>query len=133
MGLLIKLWILALPTFLVIDLLWLGVVARPFYRAQLGPLMRENVNWTAALAFYLIYVAGIVILVVEPAVERESLVHALALGAVLGLVAYAAFDLTSLATLQGFPWAMAIVDLLWGTVLTAAVSGITYKLWFLLS
>jgi len=128
----LKLFTLALPTFLVIDLLWLGVVARPFYKAQLGSLMKADVNWVAALVFYVIYVCGIVLLAVWPAVERESFIRAVALGAVLGLVAYAAYDLTNLATLEGFPPAMAMVDLVWGTVLTGSVSAITYKLWFLL-
>lgn len=132
MGLLPKLFAIALPTFLVIDLTWLGIVARPFYRSQLGPLMRADVNWIAAVLFYCIFVAGIVVLAVWPAVERESLSQAITLGAILGLVAYAAYDLTNLATLAGFPTAMAVVDLIWGTVLTGTVSAITYKVWFLL-
>jgi uncharacterized membrane protein len=129
----LKLFAIAFPTFLVIDLVWLGVLARPFYQAQLGPLMKENPNWAAALVFYVIFVAGIVILAVLPAVERRSLGHALAMGAVLGLVSYAAYDLTNLATLRDFPRTVAMVDLVWGTLLTGGVSAITYKLWFLLS
>jgi len=131
-GQFLKLFAIALPTFLAIDLVWLGIVARPFYRSQLGPLMREDVNWVAAFLFYGIFVAGIVILAVGPAVERESFSQAVILGAVMGLVAYAAYDLTNLATLNGFPTAMAIVDLIWGTVLTGTVSAITYKVWFLI-
>jgi uncharacterized membrane protein len=126
-----KLFGIALPVFLVIDLIWLGVLARPFYQAQLGPLMKEDVDWGAAIIFYLIFVAGIVVLAVLPAVEKESFLRAVALGAMLGLVSYAAFDLTGLATLTGFPRTMAIVDLIWGTVLTATVSAVTYKIWFL--
>jgi uncharacterized membrane protein len=128
----LKLFAIALPTFLAIDLIWLGIVARPFYRSQLGPLMRADVGWGAAFLFYGIFVAGIVILAVWPAVEGESFSQAIFLGAVLGLVAYAAYDLTNLATLAGFPTAMAVVDLIWGTVLTAGVSAITFKVWFLL-
>lgn len=126
-----KLFAIALPVFLVIDLIWLGIVARPFYQVQLGPLMREDVKWGAAFLFYLIFVAGIVVLAVLPAVQRESFLQAAALGAMLGLVSYAAFDLTGLATIQGFPQTMALVDLVWGTVLTATVSAATYKIWFL--
>ena len=125
-----KLYAIALPTFLAIDLVWLGIVARPFYQAHLGPLMREDVNWVAALVFYAVFVAGIVILAIWPAVQKESFLLALALGAVLGLVSYAAYDLTNLATLQGFPQTVALVDLVWGTILTGAVSAITFKLWF---
>jgi len=129
----LKLYAVALPTFLVVDLIWLGVVARSFYRDQLGHLMRPDVNWAAALAFYAIFVAGIVILAVWPAVERESLARALALGALLGLVSYAAYDLTNLATLRDFPLTMAMVDLVWGAVLCATVSGVTYAVWFRLA
>lgn len=121
-----KLYAVALVTFLVIDLIWLGVVARSFYRAQLGHLLRADVNWAAAMAFYVIFVAGIVVLVVWPAVEQQSLLRAVALGALLGLVTYAAYDLTNLATLKGFPAAVAAVDLAWGAVLCATVSAITY-------
>ncbi len=125
-----KLFAIALPVFLIIDLIWLGLLARPFYQSQLGPLMKEDVNWGAAILFYIIFVVGIVVLAVFPAIQRESFLHALALGAMLGLVSYAAFDLTGLATLQGFPGTMAFVDLVWGTVLTATVSAVTYKIWF---
>lgn len=121
-----KLYAVALVTFLVIDLIWLGVVARSFYRDQLGHLLRADVNWAAAMAFYVIFVAGIVVLVVGPAVEQQSLLRAVALGALLGLVTYAAYDLTNLATLKGFPAAVAAVDLAWGAVLCATVSAITY-------
>lgn len=124
----VKLYAVALPTFLVIDLVWLGVVARPFYQGEMGHLMRAQVNWAAAIAFYLLFVAGIVVLAVWPAVERQSFAHALALGALLGLVTYAAYDLTNLATLEGFPLRVALVDLAWGTVLCAAVSAITFRL-----
>ena len=122
----LKLYAIALPTFLALDLVWLGLVARSFYKAQLGHLMRVNVNWGAASAFYLVFVAGIVVLVVLPAIERESLTRALLLGALFGLVTYAAYDLTNLAVLEGFPLKIALVDLLWGTVLCASVSAITY-------
>ena len=118
--------LVAVVTFFVIDLLWLGVVARPFYQTQLGHLMRANVNWVAAIVFYLVFVTGIVLLVVWPAVERHSLAHALLFGALLGLVTYAAYDLTNLATLEGFPLKVAVVDLVWGMVLCSTVSAVTY-------
>lgn len=122
----VKLYGAALVTFLVIDLIWLGVVARSFYQHQMGHLMRANVNWVAAIAFYLVFVAGIVVLAVWPAVERQSLAQAIVLGALLGLVTYAAYDLTNLATLEGFPLTVVLVDMVWGTVLCASVSAITY-------
>jgi uncharacterized membrane protein len=122
-----KLYAVALPAFLVMDLIWLGVVARSFYQGQMGHLMRAQVNWVAAIAFYLLFVAGIVVLAVWPAIERQSFTYALALGALLGLVTYAAYDLTNLATLEGFPLTVALVDLAWGTVLCATVSAVTYR------
>lgn len=121
-----KLYAVAFVSFMVIDLIWLGVVARSFYRNQLGHLMRADVNWGAAVAFYLVFVLGIVVLVVRPAIERESLASALLLGALFGLVTYAAYDLTNLATLEGFPVRMVVVDLVWGMALCTAISGITY-------
>ena len=124
-----RLFAVALPTFLVIDLVWLGIVARPFYQAQMGHLMRANPNWAAAFAFYLVFVAGIVVFVVWPAVEAKSLARALTVGAFFGLVTYAAYDLTSLAVVEGFPLKIALVDLAWGMVLCASVSGITYGVW----
>jgi len=125
----LKLYAIALPTFLAIDLLWLGVIARSFYQSQLGHLMRPNVNWVAALAFYVVFVVGIVILVVGPAIERHSLLRAVLLGALLGVVTYAAYDLTNLAVLEGFPLAMAVVDVTWGAVVCGTVSGVTYRVW----
>jgi len=122
----IKLYAVAVVTFFVIDLVWLGVVARSFYQNQMGHLMRAEVNWTAAILFYLIFVVGIVVLAVWPAVERQSLGRAIGLGALLGLVTYAAYDLTNLATLDGFPFGVVLVDLTWGTVLCGSVSAVTY-------
>jgi uncharacterized membrane protein len=124
-----KLYAVALPTFLAIDLLWLGVLARPFYKAEIGHLMRADVNWLAAFAFYLVFVAGIVVFAVWPAIEKESLSRALRLGAFLGLVTYAAYDLTSLAVMKGFSLKITLVDLAWGTVLCASVAAITYTIW----
>ena len=126
LGGFLKLYSVAVVTFLVIDLVWLGVVARSFYQEQMGHLMRPNVNWAAAFAFYLIFVLGIVVLSVMPAVDRESLTHAIILGGLLGLVTYAAYDLTNLATLDGFPLKVALVDLVWGTELCATVSAVTF-------
>ncbi len=116
----------AMVTFLALDLLWLGIVARGFYANQLGHLMRPDVRWGAAFLFYAIYVLGIVVLAVLPALDAGSLARAAGLGALLGLVAYAAYDLTNMATLAGFPARMVVVDLIWGTVLTTAVASAAF-------
>ena len=110
----------------IIDAIWLSVVANKFYKSQLGPLLLEKPNMIAAVLFYVIYVIGIVVFAVMPAVAAGDWKVALGLGALLGLVAYAAYDLTNLATLKGFPVKIVIVDLLWGTALTAAVAALTY-------
>ena len=91
-----KLYGVALITFFAMDLLWLGVVARGFYQTHMGHLMKPSVNWAAAVAFYLLFLVGLVVLVILPAVERQSFAHAVLLGALFGLVTYAAYDLTNL-------------------------------------
>jgi len=122
----LKLYAIAVVIFFIIDLTWLGILARSFYQEQMGHLIRASVNWSAALVFYAVFVVGIVVLAVWPAVEKQSLGHAVVLGALLGLVTYAAYDLTNLATLDGFPFKVVLVDMIWGTLLCATVSGITY-------
>lgn len=119
----LKLYLAAAAVFFALDLTWLGVVAKKFYSAQMGHLMRADAQWGPAVLFYLIYVAAIIVLCVKPGLERDSVGRAVALGAMFGLAAYAAFDLTGLALLKDFPLKGALVDLTWGTVVTASVSG----------
>jgi uncharacterized membrane protein len=123
---LLKLYLPALVVFLVLDALWLGVVARGFYREQLGDLMRPDVRWGAALLFYLLFIAAVLVFVVLPALERGSLAYAIGMGAFFGLVAYATYDLTNLAVLRGFPAKVAVVDMAWGAAVTAATSGAAF-------
>lgn len=122
----IKLFAIALPVFSAIDMVWLGLVAKDFYRVQIGTLMKTDVNWTAAVIFYLIFIAGLVVFVVSPAVEKSSWTHALLFGALFGLVCYATYDLTNLAVAKNWPLLVTIVDLAWGAVLASSVSVITY-------
>jgi uncharacterized membrane protein len=122
----LKLYIIALPAFFAIDMIWLGLVAKDFYRAQIGALMKPDVNWVAAIIFYLIFIAGLVVFVITPAMEKGSWIHALLFGALLGLVCYATYDLTNLAVTKDWPLLVTIVDLVWGAVLAAGVSTITY-------
>lgn len=126
MAFYLKLYAACTAVFFALDIAWLGFVAKGFYQRQMGHLLADQTKWGAAIAFYLIYVAAIVVLCVLPAVEKQSAMRALALGAVFGLAAYAAFDLTSLALLKGFPGGVVPVDLLWGVVLTASVSAAGY-------
>ncbi len=121
-----KLCLIALPVFFAIDMVWLGIVAKDFYAKQIGALMKPNVNWIAAMVFYLIFIAGLVVFVVTPAMNKSSWTHALLFGALFGLVCYATYDLTNLAVAKDWPLLMTIVDLAWGATLSASVSTITY-------
>ncbi len=114
--------------FFAIDIFWLGLIAPKFYSSQLGSLMTDKVNWTAALIFYLLYIVALLILIINPAVKEESIKMALMNGALFGLVAYATYDLTNLATLKNWPLLMTIVDLIWGTFITSATATIATKL-----
>jgi uncharacterized membrane protein len=122
----IKLFLIALPVFVVIDMVWLVLVAKKFYQDQIGFLMKPDINWFAAIIFYLLFISGLIIFVISPAVEKHSWVHALLFGALFGLITYATYDLTNLATLKDWPLLVTVVDLIWGTVLAASISGITY-------
>lgn len=121
-------FLVAFAVFMVIDLIWLGVIAAPFYRNQIGFLMAKNVNWVAAILFYVIFIAAMVIFVIQPALVEKSLLSAVLMGALFGLVTYATYDLTNLATLEGWPITLVIVDIIWGMSLSVLVSAITYIL-----
>lgn len=122
----LKLFFISLPVFFAIDMVWLGLVSKSFYRNQIGFLMTPNVNWVAAIIFYLIFIAGLVFFVILPAIEKGSLVYALLAGAFFGFVTYATYDLTNLATVKNWPILVTLVDLAWGAVLASSVSTITY-------
>jgi uncharacterized membrane protein len=122
----IKLFLIALPVFFVIDMVWLVLVAKKFYQGQIGFLMKPDINWFAAIIFYLLFIAGLVIFVISPAVEKHSWVHAFLFGALFGLITYATYDLTNLAILKAWPLLVTVVDLIWGTALTSSSSLITY-------
>lgn len=108
--------------FFAIDIVWLGFIAKNLYAKYLEHYLSPDVNWTAAMIFYLLYIAGICVFSVFPAVEKNSLFYAAIYGAFLGLVAYATYDLTNYATLKNWPLKIVIIDLIWGTILTSSVS-----------
>jgi uncharacterized membrane protein len=116
------LYLITLAVFFLIDMVWLGVVAKGFYRKHLGPMMSPRVNWAAAVLFYLLFIVGLVVFAVRPALASGKSLQALLLGALLGLVSYATYDLTNLATLKDWPIVVTVVDLIWGAVLGGAVS-----------
>lgn len=122
----IKLYLIALPIFLILDGLWLGLIAKTFYAKQIGFLFKTDINWIAALIFYLLFIVALILFVINPAIEKGSLMHALLFGALFGFITYATYDLTNLATLKDWPIMVTIVDLIWGSFVTAAVSTLTF-------
>lgn len=117
-------YISALIAFFAIDMIWLGLVAKSFYRNQLGALMADNPNWSVAIIFYLFYITGIVFFAVKPAIEADHILKASLYGALFGFFCYATYDLTNLATLKDWPVKMVVVDIIWGTVLTGSCATI---------
>jgi uncharacterized membrane protein len=119
-------YLAAAIAFLVLDLVWLGWIAGGFYRSALGGLLLETPNIPAAVAFYALYLAGVLVFAVRPAFAAKSLRKAVVSGALFGFFAYATYDLTNLATLKGWSLAVSVVDILWGTVLTALTATVGY-------
>ena len=122
----VKLYFLALPIFFAIDMVWLGLVAKTFYAEQIGFLMTKDVKWAAALIFYALFIAGLVFFVITPSLEKKDWMHALFAGMFFGLITYATYDLTNLATLKNWPIVVTIVDLLWGMTVSGLVSILSY-------
>ena len=119
-------YLAGLIAFLLIDFVWLKYVALGFYRGHIGHLMLDKPNLAIAGLFYLFYVVGVVVLAVNPALEKGQWTTALLYGALLGFVAYGTYDITNLATLKSWPAVVSVVDMIWGTVLTASVATISY-------
>ena len=113
-------WCVALLTFLSADGLWIGLVARNFYREKIGHLMSDQVQWWAVAIFYPLFVTGLLVFVIQPALQSQmSLLRVVGLGAFFGGVAYAAYDLTNQATLKNWPLSMTLVDMAWGAFVAA--------------
>jgi len=118
----LKLYFATLAVFFAVDMLWLGVISRAFYQKHLGFLMAPQVNWFAALVFYFLFIAGVLVFVVLPGIKEDVLATTLIKAAFFGLITYATYDLTNLATVKNWPLVITIVDLIWGMVLTTIVS-----------
>lgn len=124
----LKIYLITLTTFLILDGIWLTFVAQNFYKSQIGHLMSPNPNLLFALIFYLLFVIGLVIFSIQPAIESKSLRKAIILGGLFGFMTYATYDLTNLATLNNWPLLVTSIDLVWGTFVSATVSLISYKI-----
>jgi uncharacterized membrane protein len=118
----LKLYFSTLLVFFAVDMVWLGLVARTFYSKYLGYLMAPNVNWLAAILFYLLFIVGILVFVVLPGLKSGSMRDTLLRAALFGLITYATYDLTNLATLRDWPLVLSVVDMAWGTTLSVIVS-----------
>lgn len=121
-----KLYAATLLGFLAIDIVWLAFVARGFYKRQLGFLLSDQPNWWAAVIFYLLFIAGLLVFAIAPGLQAGSIRKALLLGAFFGLVTYATYDLTNQATVKSWPWIVTVVDMAWGTALAASVTAFGY-------
>lgn len=128
----IKLYAVALVVFLAIDMVWLGVIARGMYQKHLGYLMAPEINWWAAFTFYALFILGLLVFVIVPGLEEKSLFAVVWRAALFGLVTYATYDLTNLATVKNWPMLVTVIDLIWGAVLSTIVSIVSYYagLWF---
>ena len=121
-----KIYGLTLLVFLAVDFFWLGLIAKGFYRRNLGHLFSEEVNWAAAFLFYLLFILGMMVFVIYPSIKSQAAMQALWMGMLYGLVTYATYDLTNLALLKDWPATIVVVDILWGIVLSGTVSTAGY-------
>jgi uncharacterized membrane protein len=124
----LKLYALTVPIFFVIDIIWLGIVAKEFYRRKLDFILSPQVNWTAAVIFYLMYIAGILFFAVRPAVISSSWAQAAGLGALFGFFTYATYDLTNMATIKDWPLIIVVFDIVWGVCLCTIVATISFMI-----
>jgi len=124
----LKIYFITLIVFFLVDIVWLAVISKKLYAKYLGYIMTDQVNWVAALVFYALFIAGLIFFVINPALVKDSLRYAILAGGFFGLITYATYDLTNLATLKDWPVLITVVDLIWGTFVTATTSGITFYL-----
>jgi len=128
----IKIYIIAVPIFFLVDLLWLGVIAKDIYQKQLGHLLKATPNWPIAVLFYLLFIAGLVVFVISPAILKGSWQQALVYGAFFGFITYMTYELTNYSLIKDWPWPIVIIDIIWGMVLAVIVSLGTFYIYNLL-
>jgi uncharacterized membrane protein len=119
-------WLASAAAFLALDAIWLSQMTSRFYRPAMGELLAPKPNLAAAVAFYLLYVSGVLLLAVIPAIEKGGMAKAATLGAIVGLLAYGTYDLTNHATLKDWPLRVTLVDMVWGTLLTSLAASAGY-------
>lgn len=122
----IYIYLVSVPVFFLIDMFWLGLVAPGFYKSQIGHLLSQSVNWPVAIVFYLLFLVGLIIFAIAPAIEAKAWTHALLYGALFGFFTYLTYDFTNWATMKDWPALVSIVDVAWGTFLSATTATVTY-------
>ncbi len=120
------LFLISAATFFAIDMIWLGLIAKNFYKEKLSFIFTGQINWTAAIIFYLIYIAGVLYFAVSPGIQSGNFKMTLFNGAILGFLCYATYDLTNMATIKQWPLIVVFVDILWGAFITACVAAVSY-------
>ncbi len=122
-------YFIVLVVFLAIDAVWLSMAGRLVYVPEIGALLKDKPDFLVAFIFYAIYALGLLMFVVSPGLAAPGLAKTLLWGGLFGFVAYATYDLTNLATMKGFTFRIAMIDLVWGSVLSASVS--TVAVWLI--
>jgi uncharacterized membrane protein len=123
----LKVYGVALSVFLVVDLIWIGIIARNFYQDQLGFILASSPNLTAAIIFYLMFVAGLLFFAVAPGLKETGLKDSLFRAALFGILTYGTYDLTNLALIEGWPVLVTVVDIIWGMILSITVCMVSLK------
>ncbi len=124
----LAIWAIAAVIMIAIDMVWLTWLGRGFYMQEIGGLLLDTPNLPAALAFYVLYSVGVVVIIIAPALETQSVMRALIYGIIFGLVAYGTYDLTNLAVMKGFTTKIALIDMAWGGLITGFTSAVTVKI-----
>lgn len=122
----IRNYVISFIVFFIIDILWLGLIAKNIYNKYLGYIIKDNFNWIAAIIFYIIFIIGIQFFVLNPAIEKQSVLYAFLVGGIFGFITYSTYDLTNLATIKQWPISITIIDIIWGSILSSLTSGISY-------
>lgn len=125
-------WAVTFVVLLVIDMIWLGVIAKSMYQEAMGDLMSPNPRLAFAAVFYLAYPIGLLVFAIVPGLAAQGVMRAALMGGLFGLFCYATYDLTNLAVIRNWPLALSFIDIAWGTVVSgvAAAAGAATLRWF---
>jgi uncharacterized membrane protein len=125
-GKLVALYLISTAVFFALDFVWLSTATSRIYQPYLGDLLSPKPNLGVAAVFYLFYMVGLIALAIIPGLQEGAVTGALWRGALFGLLAYATYDLTNLATIQGWAWQVSVIDMIWGTTLNTVVAAAGY-------